>query len=62
MYIYMYIYVYICVYMHIFLGTGNFNRESRTLYIGGLKLLSGLQATYHILLRHLSGLSKLNLH
>jgi len=35
-------------------GTGNFNRESRTLYIGGLKMLGGSARVYQVLLRHLS--------
>jgi hypothetical protein len=35
-------------------GTGNINRESRTLYIGGLKMLRGTAATHQTLLRHLS--------
>ena len=35
-------------------GTGNFNSESRTLYVGGLKLLNGPHKTFAILLRHMS--------
>ena len=54
MYVCMYVcictYIYICVYIHTYPGTGNFNRESRTLYIGGLKLLSGLQCVANVLL------------
>lgn len=35
-------------------GTGNFNRESRTLYIGGLILRRGTEEAFSTLLRHLS--------
>ena len=35
-------------------GVGNFNSESRTLYIGGLKILHGATATFQTLLRQMS--------
>lgn len=35
-------------------GTGNFNKESRTLYIGGLNLRRGTAEAFKTLLRHLS--------
>jgi len=35
-------------------GTGSFNRMSRTLYIGGLRLLRGAEETHKSLLRHMS--------
>ena len=35
-------------------GTGNFNRASRALYIGGLKIMRGAEQTHKSLLRHMS--------
>mmetsp|Transcript_24081 Transcript_24081/g.54034 ORF Transcript_24081/g.54034 Transcript_24081/m.54034 type:complete len:488 (+) Transcript_24081:71-1534(+) len=35
-------------------GTGNFNKNNRTLYVGGLKILHGTDAAHKSLLRHFS--------